>query len=56
MSSKRVDAELKMRETNVWEEIRARNRSFVYVFSEHSRSYTRGEREENQIVIINLCV
>ena len=57
MSSKKVDAELNMREANVWEETRAPNKDFISVFIESSRSHTRGEREENhQIVIINLCV
>ena len=64
MSSKKVDAELNMREANVWES-RARVSS-LYLLStqdlthvvnmKKTRSYTCGECEEdNQIVIINLC-
>ena len=57
MSSKRVDTELNMREANVQEETRAPNRAFISVIIELTRYYPRGEREENnQIVIINLCV
>ena len=54
MSSKRVDAELNMKEANVWEETRAPHRGFISIFIELSRSYIHGECEENyQIVIIN---
>ena len=57
-----------MREANVQEKTRARNRGFVSIFVELTRSSPCGEREENkilprgereennQIVIINLCV
>ena len=55
MSGKREDTELNTREANVWEETKAPNRGFISVFVELSRSYTRGERgEDNQTVIINL--
>ena len=56
MSSKRADAELDMREANVQEETRAPSRGFVS-FIELPRSDTRGEHEENnQMVIVNMCV
>ena len=66
--SKRVDAESNRRETNVQEETKAgAGVSSPYLLStqdlthvvnvEKTRSYTRGERgENNQSVIINLCV
>ena len=57
MSRKREDTEMNTREANVWEETRAPNRGLVSLFTERSKSYTRGEREENnQRVIVNLCV
>ena len=43
MSSKRADTEMKTREANVWEEIRALNSGFISVFIELSRFYIYGE-------------
>ena len=37
MSIKRADAELNMREANVWEETRVVNRGFISVFFELTR-------------------
>ena len=66
MSSKRADTELNMRGANVWEETKALNRGFISAFTELTRYYPHGECEErshtrehgenNQTVIINLCV
>ena len=50
MSSKRVDAELNMREATVQEETRAPNRGFSSVFIDLSRYYPRGEHKENKIL------
>ena len=50
LSSKTVDAELNTKEAIVGEETRAPNRGFVSIFIEISRSYTRGECEENKIL------
>ena len=60
-----MDAELNTRKVSIQEERRALKRGFFSVFTERSRSYPYGEREENkilqcehgesnQIVIINL--
>ena len=48
MSSKRADAELNMRKSNVQEKTRALNRDFVSVFIELTRYYPHGENEENK--------
>ena len=56
LSRKRADTELNMREADVYEETKAPNRGFSSIFIERSRSYTHGEREENNQIVINLCV